>query len=255
MIKILSAEWIKIKRTPIKWASFLTPVIYAILIIWYYSLKTINSDTQISIFETFFQVWTIIFIPIGAGLFSGFMIYQEELAGRFNGLLISKLSRLKLYLAKLIILILLTIVSILIATFILVIGLNYIVHISVSIPIFILAAIVAGVSAIPLLSFHLWISFAWGMGASIGIGGGGLLIAALMATNLGNTVWEYIPWAWPIRISTLPGLYLLNLADSAFNYAAEETTIGMVCALIFFIIMLAGGILWFKKWEGRKMYH
>lgn len=255
MIKILSAEWIKTKRTPIKWVAFLTPILYSLVITWYYSSKTIDLSTEISVFQIFFEVWTIIFIPIGAGLFSGFMIYQEELAGKFNGLLISKLPRLKLYLGKLIILILLTTLSILIGTIILGIGLNYVIHVPVSISIFIMAAIITALTTIPLLAFHLWISLAWGMGASIGVGGGGLLIAALMGTNLGNMVWKYIPWAWPVRISTLPALYFLNLSKKEISYAVQQNAEGGVCALVFLIIMLVGGIKWFEKWEGRKVYN
>lgn len=254
MMQILSAEWIKTKRTAIRWFSLLTPIICSVLIIWYYSLRTITTDTQISIFEAFFEVWTAIIIPITAGLLSGFMIHQEEMAGSFNGFLISKSSRLKLYLGKLIMLILLTTASILIAIVILVIGLNYAAHVSVSVPVFISAAIIAAVSAIPLLAFHLWISFAWGMGASIGIGGGGLLIAALMITNIGDKMWQYIPWAWPVRLSIFRGLYLVHLPDSVLNYGIHQAIKGIISALVFFIIMLVGGLIWFKKWEGRKVY-
>lgn len=257
-MKILAAEWIKTRRTPIRWIVFLTPVIFAALVIGYYSMRAISTDIQISIFEVFFGVWTIIVITFGSGLISALMIQQEELAGGFNGLLGSKLPRQKLYLGKLAILILSATGSIMAATILLVIGLNVILKISVSWPIFIAGAIMAVIGTIPLLAIHLWISFAWGMGASIGIGGAGLLIAGLMGTSLGDEVWYFVPWAWPLRLSMLPGAYLLYKPGMDFftdtNLIINQAIIGIVISSLFFSVVLLGGLLWFKRWEGRKVY-
>jgi ABC-2 type transport system permease protein len=55
-MKAFISEWIKTKRTPVRWLVFLTPVIFAALTTRYFSLKTITIDTQISIFQAFFQV-------------------------------------------------------------------------------------------------------------------------------------------------------------------------------------------------------
>ena len=257
-MKILASEWIKTRRTPIRWIIFLTPVIFAALVIGYYSMRTISTDIQISIFEVFFGVWTIVIIPFGSGLIPGLMIQQEELAGGFNGFLGSKLPRQKLYLGKLTILILSATGSIMAAAVLLVVGLSVILKISISWPIFIAGAIMAVIGTIPLLAIHLWISFAWGMGASIGIGGAGLLIAGLMGTSLGDEVWWFIPWAWPLRLSMLPGAYLLYKPGMDFftdtNLIINQGIIGIVISSVFFAVVLLGGLLWFKRWEGRKVY-
>lgn len=260
MMRILSAEWLKTKRTPIRWVVFLCPAVFSMLIIGYFSLRETSDQTQIFIFEAYFEVLTALIMPIGAGLISGFMIHQEEMAGGLNGFLGSKLPRLHLYIGKLLMLVLLTAASILSATLTLVLGLSFI-HISVLWPIFILAGILVVFSIIPLLTFYLWISFAWGMGASIGLGGVGILIAALMATNLGNTVWYYVPWAWPVRFSLLPGAYLLDLTGMTLppsmissGYVYTEFIKGIIPAALFFVMVLTGGLIWIHKWEGRKIY-
>jgi ABC-2 type transport system permease protein len=258
---ILSSEWIKTKRTPIRWLTFLAPMIFAALIIGYYSIRTVPGDIQISIFQMFFEVWTAMVIPLGAGLISGLMIHQEELAGSFNGFLGGKLPRNYLYLGKFAILILSSTVSILIAVLSLVIGFSVILKISIPWPIFIAAAVMAIIGTIPLLAFHLWISFAWGMGASIGTGGAGLLIAALMGTSLGDKVWQFVPWAWPIRLSMLPGAYLLYKPGMEYppeiissGFVINQAITGLIPSVVFFAIMLSGGLVWFKRWEGRKAY-
>lgn len=256
-MKSLSSEWIKTKRTPIRWLTFLAPVVFAALVIWYYSMRKITVDTQISIFQTFFGVWATMVIPLGAGLISGLMIQQEELAGSFNGFLGSKLPRHCLYFGKFAMLFLSSTGSILLATLSLVIGFSVILKISIPWSAFIVAAIMAIIGAIPLLAFHIWISFAWGMGASIGIGGFGLLIAALMATSLGDKVWQFVPWAWSVRLSMLPGAYLLYKPDYpteiiSSRFLINQAIIGLLPVAVFSVVMLLGGLVWFKKWEGRK---
>ncbi|SET14578.1 lantibiotic immunity ABC transporter MutG family permease subunit [Anaerobranca gottschalkii] len=259
-MKILISEWIKTKRTPIRWLAFLTPVIFAALIIWYFSLKAIMIDIQISIFQVFFEAWTALVIPFGAGLISGLMIHQEELAGSCNGFLGSKLPRRDLYLGKLSILILLASASTLLAVLVLLLGLSFILNMYISWPIFIIAAIMAMIGTLPLLAFHLWISFAWGMGASIGIGGGGVLIAALMATSLGNKIWQFVPWAWPVRLAGLAGAYLLYLPGMKLppeiissGFIADQAIKGLIPTAVLFVSLLVGGLIWFKRWEGRKI--
>lgn len=258
---VVGSEWLKTKRTPIRYLIVLMPVIFTALIVWYYSMRTIKGDLQISIFEVFFMVWTAMIIPLGVGLISGLSIYWEELAGGFNGLLGAKLPRLNLYLGKLMVLALSVSASTLLAVLTLVAGLRFILKIAVSTPIFIAAAIMGVIGTLPLLAFHLWVSLAWGMGVSIGIGGAGLLIAALMGTSLGDRIWPFVPWAWPVRLSMLPSAYLLyqpGMEDPpviiSSGFIINQTIKGLIPAAIFFLIMLVCGIIWFKGWEGRKVY-
>ncbi|HZK84186.1 MAG TPA: lantibiotic immunity ABC transporter MutG family permease subunit [Desulfosporosinus sp.] len=261
MMNLLLSEWLKTKRTPIRWLAFVTPVIFAALIIWYFSYQKVTTDTPFSIFRAFFEGWTALVIPIGAGLISGFIIHQEEMAGSFNGFLGSKLPRKDLYLGKLTMLILLTSASTLLSTLVLVEGLGYIANIHVPWIIFLLGAIMTIIGTIPIVAICLWMSFAWGLGASMGIGGGGLLIAALMITPLGDNIWQFVPWALPARLSALPGYYLHYLPGMQFppsvissGYVIYETIKGLISSAAFFVIMLVGGLLWFNKWEGRKFY-
>lgn len=261
MMNTFISEWIKTKRTSVRWLTFLTPVIFATLITWYFSLKTITIETQVSIFQAFFEVWAALVVPLGAGLISGLMIHQEELAGSFNGFLGSKLPRRDLYLGKLAMLVVLASASTLLAVLVLLAGFSFILNIPLFWPIFIAGALMAMIGTLPLLVLHLWISFAWGMGASIGIGSGGVLIAALMVTSLGNKIWQYVPWAWPVRLSMLPGVYLLNLPGMksppeiiSSGFIVNQTIKGLIPTAIFFLSLLAGGLIWFKNWEGRKIY-
>ncbi|WP_242841096.1 lantibiotic immunity ABC transporter MutG family permease subunit [Clostridium akagii] len=252
-IKILSAEWLKTKRTPMRWVVFLAPIIFSIFFLGYFSLKKITPTIQISIFQMFFGTFATMVIPIVVGLISGFIIYEEELAGSFNGFLGCKLSRLSLYLGKLIMLIMLTSASIIIATFVLVVGLTFFMNIKVSWMIFIRAALLMEIGTIPLLAFNLWLSLAFGMSASLGFGSAGIVISGIVAI-VGDKVWQFVIWSWPERLSRVQMFYLPNGGIKSHTYIFHETIKGIAPVTGSFILILALGLIWFNKWEGRKSY-
>jgi hypothetical protein len=125
---------------------------------------------------------------------------------------------------------------------------------------FIFAMILELFGTLPLLAIHLWLSFSLGTGASIGIGMGGLVTAAVIGTTvLGDKVWMFIPWAWPSRLAKLPGAYLgftagMNMPPAEISSGAvlQQLIIGTVAVLICLIACYVGGTIWFNKWEGRK---
>ena len=108
--------------------------------------------------------------------------------------------------------------------------------------IFIFAMILELFGTLPLMALHLWLSFTWGTGASIGIGMGGLVTAAVIGT-------------------TVLGAYLgfaagMNMPPSEISSGAvlQQLIIGTAAVLICLIACYVGGVIWFNKWEGRKHY-
>ena len=77
-----------------------------------------------------------------------------------------------------------------IAVCVLYIGINDVVFDSANIMIFLSASVLAVTGTLPLLALHLWVSFARGLGASIGISFAGILMAVLFGTtNLRDNIW------------------------------------------------------------------
>lgn len=261
-MKLISSEWLKTKRTAIRWLMFCMPVFYATLMLGYFALRGGNSHTQTLVFQIFFEAWTVFIIPFSAGISSGFIVHQEELAGNFSGFLTSKPSRHELYGGKFILLSLIMTISTLIATIVFGAGFHVFPSVLIGWPIFAASAILVIIATIPLLALHLWASFAWGMGASIGISIGGLLMAALMgATSLGDKIWPFIPWAWPSRLSMLPRAYLQFTPDMqvapdaiASGFVLNQLATGLAAVTTCLVAALIGGIVWFNKWEGRRSY-
>ncbi|MEW9032720.1 MAG: hypothetical protein AB2404_08360 [Planifilum fimeticola] len=51
---ILQSEWLKTKRTPLRPLAAGLPLLYAALILWYYSRWEITPERQLSLFLSFF---------------------------------------------------------------------------------------------------------------------------------------------------------------------------------------------------------
>ena len=173
MMRFLCSEWLRTKRTAIRFLTFCMPVLFSLCAAAY--LISHPGSTQAFAFEGFFTIWTVFFIPIGAGVFAGFLVHEEELAGSFNGFLGTGISRIKLYMGKFSLLLFCLTACTFTAVLTLCICVKPVMPEVVSFRLFLPAAVLMVMGTLPLLALHLWISFAWGMGASIGISMGGLL--------------------------------------------------------------------------------
>ena len=78
-MNILVSEWLRTKRTAIRWLTFFMPFFVAVCAIIYTTFR--KGTTQEFIFEGFFTIWTAVIIPVGAGVLSGYIVYEEEMAG------------------------------------------------------------------------------------------------------------------------------------------------------------------------------
>ncbi|GED17917.1 lantibiotic immunity ABC transporter MutG family permease subunit [Aneurinibacillus migulanus] len=259
LFRVLSSDWLKTKRTAVRLIIFAAPVAYAFLLIWYFGNYKQTPDLQSKIYEAFFQMRTAL-LPVSAGLLAGFMGVQEEHAGNFNGILGQTVPRAQVYISKLLMLILMTTADMFISTFILLVGMEYVLHISmIQVGLFVEGMLLAVTGSLFLYTFHLFLGFAYGLGASIAAGGAGFLIAAIIGTTtVGDRIWQFVPWAWSVRLSQLPEVFMpgLQLPDSiiASDYFTQLAVKGLVPAIATFILVTVCGTIWFFRWEGRKAY-
>ena len=263
MIKLILSEWLKIKRTSIKRITFLLPFLISGCIIGYIAVHKRGDHFEADIFETFFEVWAIFIIPIIISVFAGQIVYEEELAGSFNGFLSERFSRYRLYLGKFFIISIVCTITLILGTSVFCIETAIFFPGTVHIEIFFIAGVLLLlVGILPLIAIHLWISFVYGIGASIGMGIIGLLMTTMIGgSELGNSIWRFVPWALPIRLVKAIGPYLEFSANMAkppqlisSGWATTQLLSGIISVIIYLIIMLGCGIVWFYRWEGRKHY-
>jgi len=238
LLRLMRADWLKTRRTPVRWAVIVMPAGYALLILWYFSRFRVTPELPLRIYSAFFEGWGV-FLPLAAGLLAGLLSLQEEQAGRFGALLGSTVPRSALYAAKLLLLIAITAGSVLMSLAILVPGMQAGLGIEAAqAGMFWEGAWLAVAGALPQMALHLWLSLACGLGASVGVGGAGLLMAAIIgATNVGDPIWPAVPWAWPVRLALHP---LVPVAPAD----------GLLPACLAFAVLAVLGTAWFCRWEG-----
>ena len=89
--------------------------------------------------------------------------------------------------------------------------------------------------------------FYFGKGASIGIGIIGSLISALMLTGLGDGIWQVIPWAYSMRLSSYFILYKENILIQN-----SEIIQGIFIMIIFIAITFISQLIFSNHWEGNR---
>lgn len=115
------------------------------------------------------------------------------------------------------------------------------------------AGAVCWLAAIPLAALSLWLAFAFGMGVSIGVGMGGMLIAAILGgTLLGDAIWPFVPWAWPVRLASAVVIGRSQETNAALVEAfMAQADLACVLALVGGMLLIVGGGAWFSRWDGR----
>ena len=74
------------------------------------------------------------------------------------------------------------------------------------------------------------VSFCFGKGIALGIGAFGSLVSALMQTGLGEGIWQFIPYAWGIRMA--PYRTVLTFMSSESSILRGEMAKGSQLMLV-----------------------
>lgn len=238
--RLIRADWLKTRRTPIRWVVFALPVGYALTLLWYFSTFRVTPELPSKVYEAFFEAWCVS-LPLIYGLLTGLMGLQEEQAGGFRVLLGIPSARIRIYGSKLLLLIGVAFGSPLVSATIVVLGMKFGMGVeNIHAEVFYVGALLSAAGSMALGACHLWLGFAFGFGASVGVGGAGFLTAAIIGvTSVGDGIWGAVPWAWPVRLAMHP-------------LASVDLPKGLLYACSLFAVVTVLSLLWFQRWEGRK---
>lgn len=251
MRMLLWAEWLKTKRSALRWLVLFLPVLMGLVLTWYVAGRLWIDGS--SAFSGFFSCWAALALPFLASIIAGQLAAEEEGAGSFMGLLLSAKPRVQLYLSKLLALFVALAVATFLVTAVFCGGLWLGGYDNTLLGFYAEAALVSWLAVLPLAALHLWLAFAAGLGVSVGVGIGGVLVAALIGgTLLGDGIWPFVPWAWPLRLAMLPSI----LQSSQLNAAqlvrlSAQSDWACILAALGGIVVTAASVWWFSRWEGR----
>lgn len=247
--RIIHADFMKLKRTPLLLMHLLLPLIGMCTYSAYAAISILNVSSKIS---GYFQVLGMAF-PTVIGVICAMVAEQELMAGNGFHLFVSSAPKAANCASKLIVLAILGLCSTFLATF----GFYGIMNIVLKQNIFPLSfyfimAIILFACNMALYLFHFWLSLRFGKGASIGIGIVESLIAALMVTGLGTSIWYFIPCAWSTRMTTI--WTFLSVDKHMPSYDQTALILGTTTSTVITLLMLGLFFFWFARWEGRRSY-
>lgn len=251
-MNFISAEWLKIKRTGIRWMVIAFPILLAFFTLLY--IWTHKGIVRINLINTWFNIWLSLIMPLFIGVLVGLDIHKEAEIKQFSALFADQISRKKIFLTKYIFLCLCFLVSILLSTGIFWLGTFGLAN-AIPLRILLMGVALGVIGTLPVVALQIWISFRWDLGISISVSIFGFLLSTLIGTtNLGEKIWYLIPWAYAYRLSEITNVFVVNLVGKNFRNQviglAEQTgVIGIVASLVTSLLFLAGGISWFKRWE------
>lgn len=253
--KLISADLKKTKHTSLLWMHVFIPLIGAAAMVLYDS--SAHSTYNISRAASYLQLLAMAF-PLLIGVICSMSMDQESQAGNFQVLFTSSNPKYLALLSKFLLLVLLGFGSALLAVYCYAAGIYVISGKNLfSWEFYLISALILTGSFVFDYMFHIFLSLRFGKGASIGAGIAELLLAAILNTDLGDSIWIVFPCAWGIRFITT----FANFASKSALYAQKymmaaqtpaELHIGIsVCiAAAALSIILTG--FWFSRWEGKK---
>lgn len=242
--KNLYADLLKMKGSSVTLAHILIPIIISGLFLIYYSFSIWDENTKII---AFYQAVGAGF-PALIGIFTANIMEQEQNAGECQNLLTLR-KKTSAFLSKLLLLLMFSLFSVLLTAAIFGVGFCIVIgNDTISMGIYMRAALIMWCSSIPLYLWQMILAFRFGKGVSIGAGIVSSLVSALMLTNLGVFIWKYIPASWTSRI---PYTYWRIRLGEAGAINEMKSVIPIYC--IFTAISMVYYLPWSSNWEGSKI--
>lgn len=248
--RCLHADCYKARRTPFPWLHIGVPFVWALIYLLYMHGR---SPALVTLYSGYMEMLGVI-LPFLSGIICGMVVMQEEQAGHFQNVLIRSRIKETGYMSKLLFVWGSGCLAIVLASLLLGFGATFLLQIDhIPYSVFLLGAIYLSVSSVILYIIHLWVSFTFGMGASILLGGAGTLVAALMITSVGDAIWHYIPWGWGVRMADSTAILQLGtLTGEMRMYLQQDMQSGWLWIIPCTILLLIGSLFWFRHWEGSR---
>lgn len=243
--KLLKADIIKLKSTQMIWIHLYIPILGLIIFLSYYSYAPLSAYIKVS---AYLQVLCMVF-PILIGIITSIAADQEYVAGNYKNLLASSEKKYLSFISKLIILLLLGGFSTLLAVIGFYLGFSFIENDTLPLTMYLAVAGLLICSNIFLYILHLFLSFRFSKGVSIGVGIVESLISALFLTGMGDGRWPFFPSSWGIRFI---GYLLMKYQNISGTFREPDLYLGIIISIVGTILSLIIMLVWFTNWEGKK---
>lgn len=249
MFHLVMAQWKKTKHTIIRPMIFCLPIMYSFLISFYCTFTQAVSTEEKNIF--FFLLLSIAVLFFSAIIVS-FFIQLDKNASNFGNELRIGISRRKLISSKILffVALILTVEFVALVVFTILEFFFQMDLVSViTMGLFLLTSIVF---LLPTILIYVFFAYRFNFTGTLMVSVVIVLSSILMGTTeLGNQLWRFLPWIWPVKIvsSILPNtLYLTGDVQAKAIEILVQTLIFSVVVSAFLFLLLN---IWYNQWEGK----
>ncbi len=238
IVRFLISEWIKLKRTSLRWVVFAFSVIYSISIICFSKGLFKYDDIVEEMYWAFFMILGSI-LPICLSVYIGIMSSIEKSAGNFKNITASPFGKIKIFIGRNILVNVIFSLSIVLSATLFVSGINIVYKFNLPVDIFLIGTMCVCFSCVSLTAIYTVIAFYCSLGTVFAVGVFGSIIASILSvTSLGSIIWRAIPFTYPI---ILPINYFYIFPSYLYNYITNL----LFCIFITFLVFIIA--LWLFK--------
>lgn len=243
MIDILKSKFYKLKHTWIPWVHFVIPIFYSIVYFMFAKVTSLNHFESMEIILNYLYLLGAVF-PIIIGAITSKIADMEQMAGNFQVMLSSPVSRAKAYIGKYFVLIFGAAFSISLSVFVFAT-----LYKNQSVSDWIIESILIFVGCLPIYLIHMLVSIKFSGGTSLGLGFFETLLALLFITGLGDKLWYYVPSSWS---SKLCATYILGKTKSGMINLNYEFFMWSATFIPIIAILGVFSLVWFSNWDGKS---
>lgn len=246
MLKLIRAEFYKMKHTPFNLIHLSIPFLAVAAFLLYYSFSPQTSEEKV----VYYVTTLALAFPIMISIVCSYAIETEQAAGNYKEIIGQKYAKASCFVAKLIMLLIMGFVAIGIAVLGFAAGFQLILKDNnYTISFYFMVICIMFASEIIIYVFHMILGFYFGKGISLMAGAFGSLGTMLMMSDLGEHIWRFVPWSYGVRFT---GYYMAADDMEFINKYIDNIRSGIIIAGIMTIVVTLAAVAWFNTYEGRK---
>lgn len=252
LLRAICSEWLKLRRTPAAWLTALFPVICMLGIGWYLSASH-RLDWN-NLLQYSYGLWITLWPAGGVALQAALAADIDVQGNDWRFLRVRPVAPETLFAAKILVQGLhLLLHALLISSLIPLTGVLLRVPGEIPWGLLLLLALGCTLLTLPLQALYVWLATAKGIGMAIGLGIVGLLLGAVLGgTSMGEQIWPFVPWAWPMRLFMILSAIWIDLHD---NFTSPRVELGLRLVSIPLLaapVLLVGIVIASLRWFGRQ---
>lgn len=227
------------------------PILFSLIIVFYY--KATQSRTA-SVSEDFLLYYLLLVIAVQffAAIIISIFIQLDKKAGNYGNELRIGVPRRKILLSK-IIFFSAVIFTVVLSALIVFVSLNLLFQIeTVDFNIMGIFAFIHLLLMLPTLLIYVFLAYRFNFTGTLLVSVLIVLSSILMGTTgLGQNIWRYLPWVWPVRmLSSLLPIVLFateNIPTGVMEIVVQTSLSSIVVSSLLFLLLN----VWYNQWEGK----